>query len=80
MNRWLRILLSIVGGAIVGYCLFLLAAGAILGILWLYVFGDDPWPAWSDYVVGSILLIGGAAAWYFSARTIWTHLKREAGQ
>ena len=74
MSRWLALLLSIIGGAIIAYCLLLAIGGAVLGFLWLYVFGDDPWPAWSDYVLGSAIVFGGFIAWYFSARKIWDRL------
>ena len=75
MNRWLALLLSILGGAIIAYCLLIAVGGVVLGIMWLYVFGDDPWPAWSDYVIGSAIVIGGAVAWLASARMIWDKLK-----
>ena len=75
MNRWLALLLSIIGGAIIAYFLVLAIGGAVLGFLWLYVFGDDPWPAWSNYVIGTAIVIGGFVAWFASARMIWDKLK-----
>ena len=75
MSRRLALLLSVVGGAVVGYILLLAVGGGVLGFLWLYVFGDDPWPEWSDYVVGGAIVIGGGIAWFFSARMIWERLK-----
>ena len=59
MSRWLALLIAVVGGAAIGYALLLAVGGAVLGFLWLYVFGDDPWPRWSDYVLGAAILIGG---------------------
>jgi hypothetical protein len=75
VSRWLALLLSILGGAIIAYCLLLAVGGAILGILWLYVFGDDPWPQWSNYVIGSAIVIGGLVAWLAASRMIWEKLK-----
>ena len=75
MSRWLALLISIVGGAILGYALLLLVGGAVLGFLWLYVFGDDPWPAWSDYVLGAAIIIGGFAAWAWCSWKIWIQLR-----
>ena len=65
-----RITLAITGGVVglvVGMCAALVAAGATLGIVWLFVFGDNPWPAWSNVLVAVIAgvvalacVIGGA--------------------
>ena len=76
MNRWLVLLIAVIGGAILGYFLLLLVAGGVLGVLWLYVFGDDPWPAWSDYVLGAAIIFGGLASWIFCSRMIWRALMR----
>ena len=75
MNRWLALAISIVGGALLGYALLLVVGGAVLGILWLYVFGDDPWPAWSDYVLGTAIVVGGLAAWAAASWAIWKQLR-----
>ena len=79
MSRWLALLLSILGGAIIAYCLLLAVGGAVLGFLWLYVFGDDPWPAWSNYVLGTAIVLGGLFAWLAGARMIWEHIQRRFG-
>ncbi len=77
MNRRLALAIAIIGGAFLGYAMLLVIGGGILGILWLYVFGDDPWPAWSDYVLGTAIVIGGLAAWVFCSWTIWQSLKKK---
>ena len=75
MSRGIALLVSIIGGALLGYALFLLVAGAVLGFLWIYVFGDDPWPAWSEPVLGAAIIIGGFAAWAYCGLRIWRHLR-----
>jgi hypothetical protein len=75
MSRRLALLTAVIGGAVLGYFLFLVVAGGILGILWLYVFGDDQWPAWSDYVVGAVIVVGGLASWAFCSWVIWKQLR-----
>lgn len=75
MRRWLALLLSVVVGAVLAYALTLAVAGAMLGILWLYVFGDDPWPAWSDVLINSAIVIGGFASWAFCSWTLWKLLR-----
>ena len=76
MNRWLALAIAIVGGGVVGFFVWLGLMGAILGIAWLYVFGDDPWPGWSDYVLGGIIIIGAALIWAFCGRMIWLELRK----
>lgn len=75
MSRWLALLIAVVGGAAIGYALLLAVGGAVLGFLWLYVFGDDPWPRWSDYVLGAAILIGGLAAWAWCSWLIWNRVR-----
>jgi len=75
MNRWLALAIAIVGGAIAAYAVLIAVGGAVAGFLWLYVFGDDPWPAWSDYVLGPAIVGGGLAAWAFCGVAIWRHLR-----
>ena len=78
MKRWLALLISIIGGALLGYALLLAIGGAVLGLLWLYVFGDDPWPVWSEYVLGAAIVIGGLAAWAWCSWIIWRQLRRRS--
>lgn len=54
-------------GLVVGVCAALLAAGVMLGVFWLFVFGDNPWPDWSSTLVAVVAgvvalgcVIGGA--------------------
>jgi hypothetical protein len=75
VKRVTALLISIIGGAILGYALFLLVAGAVLGFLWLYVFGDDPWPKWSETVLGAAIIVGGCACWAYCALKIWRNLQ-----
>lgn len=76
MNRWLALLLAIVGGAIAAYFATIFFAGAMLGILWLYVFGDDPWPSWTETVLGPAIVVAGLLFWAFLAWQIWLKLAR----
>jgi len=75
VNRGLALLIAIIGGAVLGYALLLVVAGGILGVLWLYVFGDDPWPAWTDYVLGGAIIVGGLISWVFCSWMLWRALK-----
>lgn len=78
MKRLVSALLAVVGGGIAAYAVTLGAAGALLGILWLYVFGDDPWPAWTNTILGLIIVVAGLALWVFFTWIIWLQLVRRA--
>jgi hypothetical protein len=71
VNRWLLLLLAVVGGAIVAYVTVLIAVGGIVGLLWTFVFGDDRWPEGWEIVVTVIAGLIGFATWYAAARQIW---------
>jgi hypothetical protein len=43
-KRYLYSILFGIPGCIIGLLIAGLATGAVAGALWLYVFGDDPWP------------------------------------
>jgi hypothetical protein len=49
------LLMSIIAAAL------MLAASA--GALWLFVYGDDPWPDTANVLLGAIFLFGAAALW-----------------
>jgi hypothetical protein len=78
VNRWLALLLAIVAGAVAAYFVTLFTAGALLGILWLYVFGDDPWPAWTDYILGPAIAVAGLLLWAWLSWQLWLRLTRRA--
>ncbi len=75
MSRWLLLLLAIVGGAIVAYVAVLITAGGIVGFLWIFVFGDDPWPEGWEIVVTVLIGLIGFAVWFVAARHIWNRFR-----
>ena len=75
MSRRLALLVSIIGGALLGYAFLLVIGGGVLGLLWLYVFGDDPWPAWTNPVLGTAIIVGGLCAWAYCSWAIWNRLR-----
>ena len=77
MKRWVAVLLAIVGGAIAAYTTILLLAGAMLGVFWLWLFGDDPWPGWATAGFGLLIPVGGLILWAIFSRLIWARLERE---
>jgi hypothetical protein len=55
-KRYLYTLLFGIPGLFVAGIISIFAFGAFTGILWLYVFGDNPWPASAETVL-SILFV-----------------------
>lgn len=76
MKPWVALLLAIAGGAIAAYTTVLLIGGAVLGVLWLWVFGDDLWPQWAMTGLELIIPVGGLVLWAIFAWIIWVQLKR----
>ena len=52
-------------------------AGALLGIFWLWIFGDDPWPAWATLGLDVLVPVGGLLLWVIFGLLIWARLRRE---
>ncbi|NOT25017.1 MAG: hypothetical protein HOP16_02840 [Acidobacteria bacterium] len=48
-------LLSLIGGAML--------LGAATGVLWLFVFGDNPWPSAANTLLTTTFIIGTLALW-----------------
>ena len=75
MNRWLLVLLAIVGGAIAAYIAVMFIGGGLIGVLWLFVFGDNPWPQGWEAVLSILLVLIGLFFWFRFARAIWGRLR-----
>ena len=71
MPRWVRILVTIAAAGVGGYAGLIVVGGGAAGIAWLFLFGDDPWPRWSEIAIPLVALAGivagaamlGLAAW-----------------
>ena len=75
MNRWAALLLAVIGGAAVALGLSMLGAAALFGLLWIFVFGDDPWPGWVEPSLNVAIPIAGLALWALFSWAIWNRLK-----
>ena len=75
MNRWMALLIAVVGGAVGAYFAALFLGGALIGVMWLYVFGDDPWPSGWETALGIVVLVAGFGLWARFARLIWRRLR-----
>ena len=60
-RRYLYVLLFAPAAVLLALVTTAAVVGASAGVLWLFVFGDDPWPAWSEPLLGALALAVGAA-------------------
>jgi uncharacterized membrane protein YgdD (TMEM256/DUF423 family) len=78
VNRWVALLIAVVVGGILASVLLLPLAGAFAGALWVFMFGDDPWPAWVEPVAGVVIVLGWLGLWAAAAWAIWTRIRPKA--
>ncbi|MGE5064373.1 MAG: hypothetical protein ACM3IG_09925 [Myxococcales bacterium] len=71
MNRWVVLLLALVGGAAGALGIMMGFGAALMGFLWIYVFGDNPWPPWVEPALDIALPVLGLALWAYLAWLIW---------
>ena len=77
MPRWVRIVLTILAAMIGGYAGLIVVGGGAAGAAWIFLFGDDPWPRWSEIAIPLVALAGavagatgfGLAAWRATGKT-----------
>jgi len=62
-KRYLYALLFGIPGFFAAGIISLLAFGALIGILWLFVFGDNPWPDSPDAVLSIVLVLTFLSLW-----------------
>jgi len=39
----------------------IVVGGGAAGIAWIFLFGDDPWPHWSEIVIPLVAFLGAVA-------------------
>ena len=62
-KRYLYSLLFGIPGLFIAGILSILAFGGLAGILWLYVFGDNPWPAYVEPLTSAFFILSVSAIW-----------------
>lgn len=76
MNRFAAALLAIIGGAAIALGVLMIGTGAVAGLLWIFVFGDDPWPGWAMTALNVLIPIVGLLLWAIFGWQVWLRLKR----
>jgi hypothetical protein len=62
-KRYLYVLLFGIPGLFVAGIISILLFGAFAGILWLYVFGDTPWPAYAETILSIFFILSVLTIW-----------------
>lgn len=62
-RRYIYSILFGVPGFIVALLVSFILSGSAAGILWLYVFGDNPWPAYSQTILIALFALVFLAVW-----------------
>lgn len=78
MNRAIAVLLALIGGAAAALFALMIFGGAFLGVLWLFVFGDDPWPEWAEAGLSIAIPLVGLFLWVVFGWQIWLRLRKLA--
>ena len=76
MSRIAAVLLAIIGGAAAALVALMFVGGGLLGFLWLFVFGDDPWPRWAEVTLNIAIPLAGLFLWAMFGWQIWLRLRR----
>ena len=62
-KRYLYLILFGVPGLIIALIASFLLSGLALGVLWLFVFGDSPWPAYAETILAVFFVFTFLTAW-----------------
>ena len=62
-KRYLYALLFGLPGFFVAAIISLFVFGAVVGFLWLFVFGDDPWPSFPESILSILLVLTFLFLW-----------------
>lgn len=79
MSRLIAALLALIGGAAAALVALMVFGGGFLGFLWLFVFGDDPWPDWAMMALNVLIPLVGLLLWAVFGWQMWLRLRRLAG-
>lgn len=62
-KRHIYTLLFLVPGLTVSLSITGIVFAVVFGVLWLFVFGDSPWPAWTEWLVPALMLVLFSSLW-----------------
>jgi len=76
-RRYLYVLLFAAPTFLLAVIASAMLLGAAAGALWLFVLGDNPWPAEADTLLTTVFVLGGAAFWIAQLSVAYAVGKRE---
>jgi hypothetical protein len=62
-KRYLYPLLFGIPGLFVAGIMSIAIFGGLMGILWIYIFGDDPWPPYVEIIVSILFVLVALVLW-----------------
>lgn len=62
-KRYLYVLLFSAPALLAAVIIATMLFGAAAGLLWIFVFGDNPWPESAGMVLTAVLVLAGTALW-----------------
>jgi hypothetical protein len=62
-KRYLYSLLFGIPGLFVAGILSILVFGGLMGILWIFVFGDNPWPPLAETIISIVFVLVALILW-----------------
>lgn len=62
-KRYIYALLFGIPGLFIAGIISIFAFGAFMGVLWLFMFGDNPWPAFSETIVSVLFVLVLLTLW-----------------
>ena len=74
MNRWLALAIAILCGSVAAFVAAMAFVGTVYGFLWIYVYGDNPWPDWVEPAMSVLLLAVASGTGATVAYVIWKRL------
>ena len=76
-RRYLYVLVYAVPTFILSLIVTVIATAAIAGVLWLFVYGDDPWPSHVDRYSAALIIAFFAAVWLALLSLVFAWGKRQ---
>jgi hypothetical protein len=74
VNRWLALAIAILCGSVAAFVAAMALVGTVYGFLWIYVYGDNPWPDWVEPAMSVLLLAVAVGTGVTVAYVIWKRL------
>lgn len=80
MNRALALIVAIALGFAAAFLVTAFSMATLYGVLWIFVFGDDPWPTWVRSGLDIAVYAVGFLLWAIFGWLIWKRLTAPRGE